>query len=1142
MMSRWLTGYRLVLGGAALLAVVATALGLLPYIAAWQMTDAILSSSLDAGLVAWCSTFALVGVIGKALLQATATSLSHIVAYRLLHELRLKLVSRLARVPLGFISQRPSGSLRKILMEDVEQIEEGIAHAIPDLASGLAVPILSGLVLLWLDWRLGLAAMAMFPLLGSVYLLSLRASRPHMGEYVGAVSSLRAIAVQYVQGIKEIRTFLHTDQMLEEYEAAVARMERVGLTFAKASLTPMAVIYAGLRANILVLMPVGTLLFVSGSIATSELVLFLLLGLGMNAPLLKVVFTAGNFFLKLKGAGAQIATILDADEQPHPSTPLEPRDASIILDGVGYCIDGTEIVSGVSLRVDQGTTLALVGPSGAGKSTLARLLLRFADPDAGRILVGGVDLRQMVPTQRERMVTAVLQDAWLMNATIYENILSGRPEATRQEVEEAARAARVLEFAPDLSRQVGEGGRNLSGGQRQRVAIARAILRGSPIVILDEATAALDSENEVAVREALGALARGRTVVVIAHRLDTIRHAEQIAVIEQGKVAALGRHEELLTNSPVYRRLWEGYEAVEGWHLEPGAVRAVPNVKASVPPSTEAATLPAGNWARFLWLLGPTRRRLLMQALPLLFIEGMLAGAPVIAIWMVLDRVLAQSLTVPFALLASAWVGVCSCLLVVCNRVSHATLWRVQCSAISFLQRRIASHLRRVPLGVLLSRDTGSVEALITQHAAGINFVTPPAQVMRVLVGPWLSGFVLLLLDWRLALLTFALLPLFALALWRADRLNTMLMHRLVLSGEMLSARVLDYIQGLPTLRSLGEAERYQPLLQALSNHRLASTTTVIALMPAVAMGWVLLDAGFVVMLSAGGWMLLDGLIESRAFVLFLVVGLVFYAPIADAFDLSAQARLLQKAMGRVTEVLGLPILPEPSRSQRPSSIDVRFEDVHFSHGTQKVLQNLNLTFTAGQIHALTGPSGVGKSTVLHLIARFWDVEAGRITIGGVDVRNIGPELRSALVTVVFQQNYLFDMSIARNLRLANPDATDAELHEAARTAGCHDFIMSLPNGYETRVGEGGVRLSGGERQRIALARALLKDSPIVLLDEATASVDPDSEREIRQALASLCTGRTVIVIAHRPSTIQHVDHRIELGGERDLPSQDCPP
>lgn len=505
-------------------------------------------------------------------------------------------------------------------------------------------------------------------------------------------------------------------------------------------------------------------------------------------------------------------------------------------------------------------------------------------------------------------------------------------------------------------------------------------------------------------------------------------------------------------------------------------------------------------------------------------------GAPVIATYLTLEGVLSGQLTMQAALLYSGLTALCLILQALTNVSSHRILWQVQTRAVAALQHRLGRHLRRIPLGTLQSRDTGVFETLITQHAAELNFVTPPAQAIRILVAPLISLIMLTWIDWRLALMTFATLPAFALAVVWSERIVRAVASQLVVSQEQLSSRILDYVQGMPTLRSLGlGGQGFASLSQALEHHRRVSHETVTRVTPPVAIGWSVLDLGFCVLLAGGGLLTASGDLAPQTYLLFLVIGLVLYGPIADAFDLAAYRRLLERTMQRVRAALDLPVLPESPHPARPRSLDIRFEKVSFNYDGIPALRGIDLHFRAGLMHAITGPSGSGKSTVLALLSRFWDPDEGQITVGGVDLREVSSDMRARLFAAVFQETYLFDDSVAANIRLGKPDATLAEVQAAARAAQCHDFISALEYGYDTRVGEAGARLSGGERQRIAIARAILKDAPILLLDEATASIDPDNEHDIRTALAALCAGKTVILIAHRPNTIANVDQVVTI-------------
>ncbi|NKW81765.1 ABC transporter ATP-binding protein [Ochrobactrum pecoris] len=1048
------------------LSIVATGAGLVPFIAVYWIAVQMLSKgALEPDMLWWPLWVSAVAIILKALLAAASSHLSHVAAYNILHDLRVALAAKLERVPLGYFSSHSSGSLKKIIADDVEQIEEAVAHAIPDIAAGVAVPLLSAAVLCFIDWRLALAAIAMFPVLISIYPLTLRATKPHSIAYFGALARLRSVTVQYVQGMKVIRAFLAADAAYTDFHKAVDDMADIGERFSTASLVPMSVLYTGLRANVLVLIPAGSLLYLSGEIGASEFILFLLIGMGMNAPILKLLFTGGSFYWRIKGAGAQIHELLEAPELAEPRMPIRPQGHTVRFRNVTFGYDEKPVIEAVDFEAGENSMTALVGPSGSGKTTLVKLAARFWDVQQGSIEIGGVDVRLMSRNDLASMISFVLQEPWLMNDTIRANILSGRPEATMEEVEDAARRARVEEFAASLPQgldsPVGEGGRQLSGGQRQRVAIARAILRATPMVLLDEATAALDPDNEALVLEALSELARGCTVIAIAHRLDTIRNADQIVYLEAGKVKATGSHDKLKQNCAPYTQLWRSYEDVADWHLDRQTAQeaSIPEVIENAPAAhVDEPELPAGIVALFLHLAGPMRSLLLKRGIPLLFLEGLFFGAPVFATYFTLDAILKNQLTLPASLLYTGVTGLCFFIHALLNICSHRVLWKVQVKAVASLQHRLGRHLRRVPLGSLQARDTGVLETLITQHATELNFVTPPSQAMRVLIGPILGFLVLIWIDWRLALVAVATLPFFAAIVLWSERIFKSVWKNLVSSQEQFNSRILDFVQGMPTLRLLGLGEKgFVSLSQALDHHRRVSRETVTRLTPTVAVGWIVLDLGFCALLFAGGLMAATGEMEPSTYLLFLVIGLVFYGPIADAFDLAAYRRLVERTMARVRDVLGLPLLSEPESPSVPRSLDIRFENVNFSYGEVPVLRGIDLELKAGLIHALTGPSGTGKSTILALLARFWDPDEGRITVGGVDLRQISSAMRSRLFAPVFQDTYLFDDTIAANIRIGKPEATYDQIVLAAQTAHCHDFIMSLENGYETGVGEGGI-------------------------------------------------------------------------------------
>ena len=1162
-MLAFLRASQFLLAASAVLSILASAAGLLPFVVVYQIAVAAgTPEGLDWSLLAGLAGVAFIGVVAKAGLTAAASHLSHVAAYDTLYRIRLALVEKLARLPLGYFSSRTTGEVARVLNEDVERIEEAIAHAVPDIASALAVPVVSGLLLAFVDWRLALAALAMFPVLAGLYPLTVRMGGDSTTSYFAALGRLKAVTIQLVQGMKVLKAFLRTDATMAEFRASVDAVADISERYGTVSLVPMSALSVGLRANVLVLLPAGGLLLLGGGIDAETFVLFLLVGMGLNAPVMKLMLTAGTFYWRIKAAGTQILALLDEPEIAAPPVPRAPSGYDIVFDRVGFSYGDAPVLQGVDFTAQAGTVTAIVGPSGAGKTTIAHLVARFWDVDSGSIQIGGVDVREMEPDALMRCIGFVFQDAYLFNDTIRANILMGSPDAEEAALLEAVRLARVDAFLAELPEGldtvVGERGLRLSGGQRQRIAIARAILKKAPIILLDEATASLDPETEAEVAEALRNLGRESTVLAIAHRLQTIRNADQILFVDGGRVVARGCHDDLFAAHDGYRRMWQRLLDTARWRLPAGAT--VPAVPAPLEPAVSSDTRQVRDRAEpvgeagsivslFLRLAGPMRATLLRRAMPLLFLEGLLYGAPVIATFLALSDTLAGTLTPTKLWTYTSVVALLLLIQGVLNCAANKILWRIQARAVAALQDRIGRHLRRLPLGTFSEIETGAFESAVTQHAAEINFVTPPGQLLRVLVGPVISLAVMAWLDWRLALAAAATLPLFVLVMRHGDRIFHRVWRDLSEAKLRANSRIIDYVQGMAVIRSYGlGGERFQALADALKAYRDTSLATVLRLTPSVALGLTILDLGFCLLLLVGGSLYLGGSLSLPVLLLFLVIGLVFYAPIADAFELVAYGRLLQRSIRVVNAVLARPTLPEPEVGREPRSVDIRFRDASFSYGEHLAIERVNLHIPAGGVTAFVGRSGSGKTTALHLIARFWDLEKGSVEIGGVDLREMTSERLHSLFSIVFQDSYLFNDTVSNNLRLGRPEATREEVEAAARAARCHDTIVALPKGYETRIGEGGATLSGGERQRIAIARALLKDAPIVLLDEATASVDPDTELEVRQALGSLTEGRTVVVVAHKPMTVATADQIVVFeagqvvgqGGHDDL-LRDCP-
>jgi ATP-binding cassette, subfamily B, bacterial len=1139
-----------------LLSAIGNSAGLVPYLVIYFVAVELLGKPLDAVNAGWLWTLAALA-LGAVLLKAVATGLatrvSHIAAYGILYDLRIALAEQLGRLPLGYFSARTTGQIKKVIHEDVEQLEEGLAHLIPDLIGGLTAPIITAVILFAVDWRLALATIALLPFAVAMY--GWVAARSGIATYNEINGRINGAIIQYINGMKVLKTFLRTDASFEQLRAVSAEMRAYYTGPYAASIPALAVIFAVVRANLLLIVPLGVLFYLNGSLEIATFVLFLVLGMGFNRPIWALFSSYGTASWQVSEASRRINALFAAAPLAEPAQPQEPADASVQFQDVtfGYR-DAEPVLRGVSFSLPPGSVTALVGPSGAGKSTIAKLIPRFWDVSSGQILVGGVDVRQLGTARLMAQVAFVFQDVFLFNDTVAANLRVGKPDASEDELIAAARAARchdfILELPQGYDTPVGENGARLSGGQRQRISIARAILKDAPIVVLDEATAFLDPENEAQVQEALAALvAAGKTVVVIAHRLSTITGVDQILVIDGGRVVAQGRHAELLTASPLYKALWDAHIGAQEWRLraERNAQRAEPLPPEPAQPAVHdtpgrstALVNPYGTLdpnehiMRSLFKLVPGQRRQYLRGIGWKFLDGAVSAWPAIVVLLILLALFEQPIDT-----GRIWllVGVLALLFVGqigFNFLAQREMLGVVAGMHYDLRLFLADYLRRLPLGFFTRRDTGTIDSLFTTNIMFLDVRFPTDMFISGVVAPSLLFLAMLVIDWRLALAAGLGLPVALLILRAVMGVFGRVWATLRTARTQANSRMVEYIQGIGVIRAfnLGGARMGQ-FERAMAAYRDASVATTTSTTAATIGFMSAVELGFAALIALGVWLFLGGGLGATTLLVFLFLGLAFYQPLLLLGELTAFQRIIENAVRNLNEFFTSEPLPEPAAPQTPRGHSVVFERVSFRYDDRPVLDELSCTMPERGITALVGPSGSGKTTVANLIARFWDVQQGSVQLGGVDVRAMDTPTLQAQLTMVFQDVYLFNDSIRANIALGKPEASDAEIEAAARAARCHEFIAALPEGYATVVGEGGATLSGGEKQRLSIARALLKDAPIVLLDEATASVDPENEWLIQQAFDALAAEKTVIVIAHRLATLQRADQILVLDGGR---------
>ena len=537
--------------------------GMLPYFAAAQIIIGLLSGRTGYGFYAtWCLV-ALAGFCLRALLYALALSMSHKATFSILKEIRERILQKLPKMPLGTVVDTPSGEMKQIIVDQVESMERPLAHLLPEMTSNLLAPVCILLYLFFLDWRMALLSMVSIPV-GMALMMGVM--KNYGKQYEGSVKvtqAMNATIVEYIGGIEVIKAFNQGKNSYAKFAQRVRANAAYFYNWMKSCQLPISFSKAISPTTLITILPVGWLLYQSGSLSVETFITVIILSLGIAGPLL----AAMDFVDSLAKVGTivgEVDAILNGEEQIHATRPvsLPNRDIAVERVSFGYHEDA-EVLHDVSLSIPSGSMVAFVGPSGGGKSTIAKLIGGFWDVKKGRITLGGRDLRDIPLAQLYSKVAFVSQDNYLLDDTVRENIRMGRLDASDAEVEAVARAAgcdafiRALENGYDT--KVGGGGAHLSGGERQRIAIARAMLKNAPIVILDEATAYIDPENEAVVQRAVAKLVEDKTVIVIAHRLSTITDADRIFVIDGGRVAASGTHEQLLKDSELYREMWRAH-------------------------------------------------------------------------------------------------------------------------------------------------------------------------------------------------------------------------------------------------------------------------------------------------------------------------------------------------------------------------------------------------------------------------------------------------------------------------------------------------------------------------------------------------------------------------------------------------------
>lgn len=545
-----------------LLAVLGEMFGIVPFLMVALLADELYRGTATIQRVLFFSGIAAICQLIKMLLTWRSSLMSHKISFTILKNIREAITDRMAKVPMGVMLETPTGTFKNLIVDNVAKLEDSMAHFMPELPSNIAAPLCSILLIFILDWRMGLASLITIPLGILFFAAMMRGYGPRMENYMRSANDMNSSLVEYVSGIQVIKAFNRSASSYGKYSKSVNYFHDSTMEWWSQCWFWNAAARAVLPSTLLGTLPVGAWLYMEGTLSLPVFLISLVVPLGFVAPLMKVSEAMEQVSM-IKGNLEQVTAFLKTPELVRPSEPVSLGERTYQFEDVHFGYKETEVLHGISFQTRPGTMTAIVGPSGSGKSTIAKLMAGFWDVTSGSVRFGGQDIRQIPFEQLMGEISYVAQDNFLFDKSIRENIRMGNPAATDEEVEVAAKAANCHDFIMQLEQGydtlAGDAGDRLSGGERQRITIARAMLKPSSVVILDEATAYADPENEALIQQAISKLVAGKTLIVVAHRLNTIRNADQILVVANGNIAGRGTQEELLRECPIYQKMWQDY-------------------------------------------------------------------------------------------------------------------------------------------------------------------------------------------------------------------------------------------------------------------------------------------------------------------------------------------------------------------------------------------------------------------------------------------------------------------------------------------------------------------------------------------------------------------------------------------------------